>query len=228
MVEEHITGIIKDIDENGTLTILAGVPSVERALLRQYKTCTIILEDGRRITPKQRAKIYALLGSIDEYVNGIRTDAGREEQKQLLKMEFMLKRMTDTERRMFSLSDCSVTTARAFIDFLIEFIIANDIPVRFPLYEKAEDIEHYVYACLVHKKCAVCGKKADLHHAEGSHVGNGFNREEVHHLGREALPLCRKHHDECHGMPEREFLEKYHLVPVKLDEKLCKVYGLRR
>ena len=228
MVEEHITGIIKDIDENGTLTILAGVPSVERALLRQYKTCTIILEDGRRITPKQRAKIYALLGSIDEYVNGIRTDAGREEQKQLMKMEFMLKRMTDTERRMFSLSDCSVTTARAFIDFLIEFIIANDIPVRFSLAEKAEDIEHYVYACLVHKKCAVCGKKADLHHAEGSHVGNGFNREEVHHLGREALPLCRKHHDECHGMPEREFLEKYHLAPVKLDEKLCKVYGLRR
>ena len=228
MVEEHITGIIRDVDEHGTLTILAGVPSVARAMLRQYRTCTIILEDGRRITPKQRAKIYALLGSIDEYVNGIRTDAGREEQKQLLKMEFMLKRMTDTERRMFSLSDCSVTTARAFIDFLIEFIIANDIPVRFSLAEKAEDIEHYVYACLVHKKCAVCGKKADLHHAEGSHVGNGFNREEVHHLGREALPLCRAHHTELHAMPEGEFLERYHLSPVKIDERICKIYGLKK
>ena len=223
MVNEHVLGRIERIFEDGTMEIIAPIPDMDRALLRKYTECEIVLDDGRRISSRQRAKIYALLGSIDEYVNGIRTDAGREEQKQLLKMEFMLKRMTDAERRMFSLSDCSVTTARAFIDFLIEFIIANDIPVRFSLAEKAEDIEHYVYACLVHKKCAVCGKKADLHHAEGSHVGNGFNREEVHHLGREALPLCRKHHDECHGMPEREFLEKYHLAPVKLDEKLCKV-----
>ena len=228
MVEEHITGIIKDIDENGTLTILAGVPSVERALLRQYKTCSIILEDGRRITQKQRAKCYALLGEIDEYVNGIRTEAGMEEQKALLKMEFMLKRMTDAERCVFSLSNCSVTVATNFIGFLIDFILANDIPTRFPLYEQADDIERYVYACLANKKCAVCGRPCDLHHAEGSRIGMGSDREKVHHLGREALPLCRKHHDECHGMPEREFLEKYHLAPVKLDEKLCKVYGLRR
>lgn len=228
MVQEHVAGLITDIDADGTLTINACVPSIDRALLRQYRECTIILQDERRITSRQRAAIYALLGEVDEYVNGIRTDAGREEQKQLLKMEFMLKRMTDAERRMFSLSDCSVTTARAFIDFLIEFIIANDIPVRFSLAEKAEDIGQYVYACLVHKKCAVCGRHADLHHVEGSHVGSGFNREEVHHLGREALPLCREHHTECHSMPEAEFLEKYHLEPVKLDERLCKIYKLKK
>ena len=228
MVEEHITGIIRDVDEHGTLTILAGVPSVARAMLRQYRTCTIILEDGRRITPKQRAKIYALLGEIDEYVNGLRTPEGQEEQKNILKLKFMLDCMTDAERKMFSLSDCSETTARAFITYVIDFIVANDISTAFPLYEKAEDIEHYVYACLANKKCAVCGRPCDLHHAEGSRIGMGSDREKAHHLGREALPLCRKHHDECHGMPEREFLEKYHLAPVKLDEKLCKVYGLRR
>ena len=228
MVQEHVAGLITDIDADGTLTINACVPSIDRALLRQYRECTIILQDERRITSRQRAAIYALLGEVDEYVNGIRTDAGREEQKQLLKMEFMLKRMTDAERRMFSLSDCSVTTARAFIDFLIEFIIANDIPVRFSLAEKAEDIGQYVYACLANKKCAVCGRHADLHHAEGSHVGNGFDRNEVHNLGREALPLCREHHTECHAMPEAEFLEKYHLEPVRLDERLCKIYRLKK
>lgn len=228
MVQEHVAGLITDIDADGTLTINACVPSIDRALLRQYRECTIILQDERRITSRQRAAIYALLGEVDEYVNGIRTDAGREEQKQLLKMEFMLKRMTDAERRMFSLSDCSVTTASNFIDFLIEFIIANDIPVRFSLAEKAEDIGQYVYACLANKKCAVCGRHADLHHAEGSHVGNGFDRNEVHHLGREALPLCREHHTECHAMPEAEFLEKYHLEPVRLDERLCKIYRLKK
>ena len=228
MVQEHISGIITDLDENGTLTINACVPDFQRALLRQYHECTIILQDGRTITPKQRAACYALLGEIDEYVNGIRSEAGREEQNNFLKLDFMLKRMTDAERRMFSLSDCSVTTASNFIDFLIEFIIANDIPVRFSLAEKAEDIGQYVYACLANKKCAVCGRHADLHHAEGSHVGSGFNRNEVHHLGREALPLCREHHTECHAMPEADFLEKYHLEPVQLDERLCKIYKLKK
>lgn len=228
MVNEHVLGRIERIFEDGTMEIIAPIPDMDRALLRKYTECEIVLDDGRRISSRQRAKIYALLGSIDEYVNGIRTDAGREEQKRLLKMEFMLRRMTDAERRMFSLSDCSVTTARAFIDFLIEFIIANDIPTKLRLSEQCEDIAQYVYACLVHKKCAVCGRRADLHHAEGSHVGSGFNREEVHHLGREALPLCREHHTECHSMPEAEFLEKYHLEPVKLDERLCKIYKLKK
>ena len=228
MVEEQITGKVTGIDEAGTLTIKASVPSIDRALLRQYRDCIIVLDDGRHINAQQRRKIYALIGEIDEHVNGIRTAVGMDEQKQLLKMEFMLKRMTDAERRMFSLSDCSVTTASNFIGFLIEFIIANDIPVRFSLAEKAEDIGQYVYACLANKKCAVCGRHADLHHAEGSHVGSGFNRNEVHHLGREALPLCREHHTECHAMPEADFLEKYHLEPVQLDERLCKIYKLKK
>ena len=139
MVQEHVAGLITDIDADGTLTINACVPSIDRALLRQYRECTIILQDERRITPRQRAACYALLGEIDEYVNGIRSEAGREEQKNFLKLDFMLKRMTDAERRMFSLSDCSVTTATAFITFLIEFILANDIPTKFPLVEKADD-----------------------------------------------------------------------------------------
>lgn len=228
MVEEQITGKVVDIDADGTLTIKARVPSIDRALVRQYGFCLIVLDDGRHIRAQQRRKIYALIGEIDEYVNGIRTEAGMEEQKELLKMEFMLKRMTDAERRVFSLSNCSMTTATNFIGFLIDFILANDVPTRFPLGEQAEDIERYVYACLAHRKCAVCGRKADLHHAEGSHVGMGFDREDVHHHGREALPLCREHHTECHAGAESAFLEKYHLVPVKLDEKLCKVYGLKK
>lgn len=70
MVEEQITGKVVDIDADGTLTIKAGVPSIDRALLRQYKDCLIVLDDGRHISPVQRRKIYALIGEIDEYVNG--------------------------------------------------------------------------------------------------------------------------------------------------------------
>ena len=74
----------------------------------------------------------------------------------------------------------------------------------------------------MHRKCAVCGKAADIHHCEGSRIGAGVDRTKAHQLGREVLPLCRVHHTELHAMPESEFIAKYHLQKVKLDEQLCK------
>lgn len=222
MIQEHILGEIQDVKEDGMAVITAGLPDLDRALLRQYKKVEIILPDGRRISPEQRRKAYALIGEITEYVDGIRNADTIEEQKGLLKMEFMLRRMEATERRMFSLSDCSVTTAKEFITYLVDFIIANDIPTRVPLIENCDDIQRYIYACLMHRKCAVCGKPADIHHCEGSRIGAGVDRTKVHQLGREVLPLCRVHHTELHAMPESEFIAKYHLQKVKLDEVLCK------
>lgn len=228
MIQEHILGEIQDVREDGTAVITAGLPDLDRALLRQYKKVEIILPDGRRISPEQRRKAYALIGEITEYVDGIRNADTIEEQKGLLKMEFMLRRMEATERRMFSLSDCSVTTAKEFITYLVDFIIANDIPTRVPLIENCDDIQRYIYACLMHRKCAVCGKPADIHHCEGSRIGTGVDRTKVHQLGREVLPLCRVHHTELHTMAESEFIAKYHLQKVKLDEPLCKRLKLRR
>ena len=143
-----------------------------------------------------------------------------------MKWEFMLNRMESQERKLFSLSDCDMTTAREFISYLIEFIIKNDIPTNVPLLEQAEDIGRYIYACLVNKKCCVCGKHADVHHCEGYKIGAGNNRNEVHHLGRKVLPLCREHHQSCHN-DEKYFIEKYHLQPVKLDKALCKKLKLK-
>lgn len=221
MIQEHILGEIQDVREDGTAVIMAGLPDLDRALLRQYKKVEIILPDGRRISPEQRRKAYALIGEITEYVDGIRNADTIEEQKGILKMEFMLRRMEATERRMFSLADCDMSTAREFITYLIDFIIANDIPTRVPLIDNCDDIAAYMYACAMHRKCAVCGKPADVHHCEGSRIGAGVDREKVNQLGREVLPLCRVHHTECHS-DEAGFIKKYHLQKVKLDEALCK------
>lgn len=221
MIQEHILGEIQDVREDGTAVIVAGLPDLDRALLRKYKQVEIILPDGRRISPEQRRKVYAILGEIAEYVNGFRDGDALEETKETMKMDFMLKRMESMERRLFSLSDCSVTTARAFIDYLISFVIANNIPTKVPLIEQCEDVSKYMYACTMHRKCAVCGKAADIHHCEGSRIGAGVDRTKVHQLGREVLPLCRVHHTECHS-DEAGFIKKYHLQKVKLDEALCK------
>lgn len=228
MIQEHVVGFIVDLLKDGTAIIRAQIPNIEQALRRGFLKVEIILWDGRRISPEQRRKCYALLGEIAEYTDGIRTAETVDEQKRLLKMEFMLKRMEATERRMFSLSDCDMSTAREFITYLIDFIIANDIPTRVPLIDNCDDIAAYMYACTMHRKCAVCGRPADIHHCEGSRIGAGVDRDKVHQLGREVLPLCRVHHTELHAMPESEFMKKYHLQAVKLDEALCKRLKLRR
>lgn len=224
MVNEHTLGRIVDIDEAGTATIKAVLPSLHHALDRKYSRVEIILPDGRRISPEQRRKCYALIGEIAEFVDGCRDAEAIEDAKQVVKWDFVLKCMESQERRLFSLSDCDMVTATAFISYLIEFIVRNDIPTRVPLIENCEDIAAYIYACATHKKCAVCGRPAVVHHVD--RIGMGNNRDEVHHLGRQFLPLCAVHHSECHN-DEKGFMDKHHLQAIKLDKKLCKIYKLK-
>lgn len=224
MVNEHALGRIVDIDTDGTATIKAVLPNLDHALDRQYSDVEIILPDGRKISPQQRRKCYALIGEIAEYVDGIRTYETVEDTKQMMKWEFVLNRMESQERRLFSLANCDVTTAKNFIDYLIQFIIKNDIPTSVSLIDNCEDINAYIYACLVNKKCCICGKKADLHHVQS--VGSQGYRDKIDHIGLKALPLCREHHIESHTKGQQTFMDFYHLQPVKIDKKIAKIYKL--
>lgn len=224
MINERTIGHIVKIDESGAATITAVLPNLYHACDRKYDTVEIILPDGRRISPEQRRKIYALLGEIAEFVDGVRNAETVEDAKNVMKWEFVLKRMESQERKLFSLSDCDMTTAREFISYLIEFIIKNDIPTKVSLLEHCEDIGRYVYACMVKKKCCICGKHADLHHVQS--VGSQGYRDKINHIGLEALPLCREHHIESHAKGQIEFMKQYHLEPIKIDAKIAKIYKL--
>jgi hypothetical protein len=125
---------------------------------------------------------------------------------------------------MFSLSDASMTVAREFITFLIDFIIRHDIPTKVSLLEHCEDVGRYVYSCMVNKKCCICGKPADLHHVQS--VGSQGYRDKINHIGLDALPLCREHHTESHTKGQIEFMKQYHLEPIKIDAKIAKIYKL--
>lgn len=225
MIQEHVLGRIVDMTEDGEAVIKAALPSLTRAADRQYETVEIILPDGRRITPLQRKKCFALIGEVAEFVEGFRNAETIESTKNLMKWEFILSRMEAQERRLFSLSNVDETTAREFINYLIDFIIKNDIPTAVPLLENCEDVGKYVYACLMAKKCAVCGRRCDLHHVDS--VGaNGGDREKINHLGLQCLPLCREHHTELHNMGNKSFMDKYHLQSVAIDKKIAKLYKL--
>lgn len=217
---EIIHGKIINITPEG-LFIKAPYQNIERACIRRYSTVEIGLNDGRFISTEQRKKAYALMREISEY-----TGETAELTKQQLKLDFIVNRMKALNKQIFSLSDCDMTTAREFITYLIDFILEYDIPTRQPLVSLCEDIEKYIYACLIHKKCCVCGQAAELHHVQ--RVGMGRNRDDIFQIGMLVLPLCRKCHVACHSQPQEDFNKLYHLKPIPLTKEIAKVYGLTK
>lgn len=180
----------------------------------------VVWQDARMRTPEQIRKAWALMGEIAEYQGETKDDVYAEQ-----KTTFTVKHLDILQGELFRLSSATVSAARAFITMLVEIIIEYGIPTKEPLYGLCDDIHRYVYACLMNKKCAVCGRKTELHHYD--HVGMGRNRHEIDHLGMRAYPLCREHHDEIHQIGERAFDAKYHLEPIEIDEKIARKYGLR-
>ena len=208
-------GYIKSFDGEN-LTIIAPF-SDGHLLERQGITeCEIRLDDGRAISADQRKKIYATLREIAEWSGHL-----PEEVKELLKYDYI----AQTGAEWFSLSDCDMTTANLFLTHIIEFCVLWGVPCADSLLDRSPDISRYVYACLIHKKCVLCGEKAELHHVDS--VGSGRNRKEIVHVGMEAMPLCRKHHNEAHQIGKVTFAEKYHIHGVKIDPYLAKVLKLK-
>ncbi|MEG1776934.1 MAG: putative HNHc nuclease [Clostridia bacterium] len=218
---EIASGKIISIDEKAQgVTVWVPYSNWDRLCLRQYDAVQVGFPDGRSISPEQRRKAYALMGEIAAH-----TGYTPEEAKLTLKHEFVQRHMEALKKELFSLSDCDVTTAREFISYLIEFVLEFDVPTSVPLVTLCDDLRRYVYACLVHKKCAVCGHKADLHHVD--RVGMGRNRNEINHIGMRALPLCREHHQLLHSIVDGPFMEIYHLEAIPIDERIAKAYNLR-
>lgn len=135
----------------------------------------------------------------------------------------------------FKKNPLTLDQATEFIQFIIETAINENINLY--IYKPQEkktrhireivpDIERYVIACLKNRCCAVCGlihdfengKIVDLEHYDNLNRLGGYEFDDG--LQTRFLSLCRKHHTEIHSIPKQEFLEKYHLQAVYLNEKL--------
>lgn len=204
-----IKGYIQSYDGQA-LTIVAPFNSDWLLQKQGITECEIRLDDGRSISADQRKKIYATLKDIS-----IHTGYSPDEAKEIMKYCYIEK----TGNEYFSLSDTDMTTARFFLEYLIEFCVEWNIPCRESLLKRCPDIGKYLYACVLYRKCAVCGAKADIHEVES--VGMGRNRNTINHLSQLVQPLCRKHHGECHCTGQKTFDEKHHLEAIRLDKFLC-------
>ena len=187
---------------------------------------SVVWHDRRLISPDQRRKAHALVGEICAWA-AYYGPGEHEEMNTDLKQRFMQAQADMLIKDMFSLANCDMTTAWNYISYLIDFCLRHDVPTRVPLMQLCDDIEKYVYACLMNRKCVVCGKHADIHHCEGSQVGMGRNRKKIIHVGLELMPLCREHHEVCHTMGQARFNDLYHLTGIVADETICKKLGLK-
>lgn len=212
----YAKGYISECDDK-CITIIAPFDNSLILAKRNITECEIRLDDGRRISADQRKKAYALMRDISTHTGHM-----PDEIKALAKYDFIAQTGSDY----FSLSDCDMTTAREFINYLIDFCLMHDIGTMDNLLEISPDVSRYLYSCMTYKKCCVCGKKAELHHAE-DRVGTGRNRKEITHTGMRAQPLCRKHHTEAHTIGQITFNEKYHVYGLTIDIDLCAIWKLK-
>ena len=175
------------------------------------RTAEVRIDDGRRITNDQRRKIYATMRDIAEWM-GDTPDA--------VKGYFKWSFCGDEAHEDFSLSDVDRETAGEFLSYLIDFCIQNNVPCSDPLWDRCEDIERYMYACVMNRICCITGKKnAQIHHVD--RIGMGRNRNTICQVGMLVVPLAGDLHTMIHYTGgEQEFYEKHHITPIALTEKM--------
>lgn len=186
--------------------LIVSVPDLKLGDMFQRKkirNAEIRFDDGRHISAEQRKKAYATIRDISDWTGYL-----PEEMKEILKYQHMMR----TGDAYFSLSNCSMDTAREFINTILEFALENGIPLSDNAIERTDDIGRYLYYCLLHKKCAICGKDGEIHHEDA--IGMGNDRTKVDDSSYKKICLCREHHTLAHSLGVIRFREMY------------KVYGI--
>lgn len=218
---------IKETEEGTDLIIHIPDYHIEQKIRREQSfDAEIRINDPRGITAEQRKKIYATIRDIALYTGYLPEDKHLPVDKHIeglpdISLKGFLKDDYCGEAGVeyFSLSDCSLDTAREFINYLIEFILKNDIPLSNIGLDRTDDISSYLYYCIKYRKCCITGKPADIHHVEGSRIGMGGNRKTTSNEGRELMALNRDWHSRVHIEGEEAIFKAYKIYGITLDKR---------
>lgn len=170
---------------------------------KAIRKAEIRFDDGRHISAEQRKKAYATINDISAYTGYL-----PEEQKEWLKYLHI----SQTGCEYFSLSNCTMDRAREFINTILEYAISEGIQLTDAGVERTDAIGKYLYFCIKHKKCCVCGQAGEVHHEDA--IGMGNDRRKFDDSENRKMCLCRYHHTLCHQMGTERF------------ENMYKVYGI--
>lgn len=204
--------------EEGT-DLIVRIPEQVGHKIVKYRNGNLInaeirIDDNRTITAEQRKKIFATIKDISMY-----TGDHPEELRAWLLYDYCIK----TGEMPFSLSNCSISQAREFITFIIDFILREDIPLSERAVVRTDDIDTYLYMCIKYRKCAITGRpNADIHHCTGSRVGMGGNRRKISNKGRELIALSREWHNKVHQEGEEEIFKLYKIYGITVNNETLK------
>ena len=172
------------------------------------KKAEMRFDDGRSISIEQRKKAYATIRDIADY-----TGNDPEYQKEWLKCLYVEKTGDDY----ISLSDCSMDQAREFINVILEYAIENGIQLSEQAINRTDDIGKYLYFCIKHKKCAICGQAGEIHHEDA--IGMGNDRKTLDDSNHKKICLCRNHHTIAHQMGVERFTKMYKVYGIIIKEE---------
>ena len=213
--------VTKYKQSNGRYSVVVeGVDLTDDALLlldNGYPLdVNIEIQDGKKITVKQRKKIFALVNDIEAHTGQPRDWLREMFQDYVTFLNGYSKRL--------SLSDCTRKQAGELIDVILEWVFINDIPLNYKTSDLMKQDQTFLYLATVHRKCVICGKsKAELAHYHA--VGRGRNRRKIDHTDNKVLALCHFHHKQQHDMGMDSFNAKYHLTDswVQVNARLNKM-----
>lgn len=195
---------------NGKTELLISLANEENAEFihkKEIEKAGLWLDDGRMISAEQRRKIYASIKDISAY-----TGYTPNETKEVLKCIYVER----TGNRYFSLADCSMDTARLFINIIIDVCLENGIILSDAMYDRAEDINYMLLSCIRNRKCSICGKAGEIHHWDA--IGMGNDRRHYDDSGNRKICLCRQHHTQAHAYGRERFMQMYHVCGIYYDE----------
>lgn len=196
--------------DNGTEIIIRIPDKKIGEFLSQkcIKKAEMRFDDGRIISIEQRKKAYATIRDIADYTGYL-----PEEQKEWLKYLYIQKTGDDY----ISLSDCSMDQAREFINVILEYAIESGIQLSEQAINRTDDIGKYLYFCIKHKKCAICGQAGEIHHEDA--IGMGNDRKTIDDSNYKKICLCRKHHTIAHQMGVDRFTKMYKVYGIIVKEE---------
>lgn len=174
---------------------------------KHSRECTVWIDDGRHISAAQNKKAHATINDIAAFTGEV-----PEAMKGWLKYLYISR----TGGKYFSFADCSMDTAREFINVILDYALEMGIPLMDFALNRTDDIGHYLYACLKLKKCVICGKHGEVHHVDA--IGMGNDRRTLDDSQHRKICLCRIHHTEAHTTGFDSFSNKYKVYGIKFEE----------
>ena len=209
MYEEVVLDKYRESDSGTEIIIRVPGRKIGDVLAdKKIKKAEMRFDDGRSISIEQRKKAYATIRDIADYTGYL-----PEEQKEWLKYLYIQKTGDDY----ISLSDCSMDQAREFINVILEYAIESGIQLSEQAINRTDDIGKYLYFCIKHKKCAICGQDGEIHHEDA--IGMGNDRKTLDDSNHKKICLCRKHHTIAHQMGVERFTKMYKVYGIIVKEE---------